>query len=306
VHQLRTRLALIFSQEAEAEAPAANGLDTLDSIEEEAELEFATLLNPMDAAAQAVTPVTVASPLQSTLPTTIAVASPTPALNTDIALRHDEHRPGAGHSGDPPTVNGVGGSASVSVSAAAAPGPGEDDARNASASAQMSSASASDDGSGDEGARLLGSDARTDSAFEGARFGKGRGRGGEGTEEYVSISIGETNGHGAAGGKEGANGRSGKIIKAEEREVGRVKRTVYLTYLSAWGPWFWVPLSVLALALLERSLQVSSPRASMGEKAGRDPCDGRLGFEPACRVQGYSGTAIQVGEGEVVYKQLHG
>lgn len=38
--------------------------------------------------------------------------------------------------------------------------------------------------------------------------------------------------------------------------MGRVKRTIYRTYLSAWGPFFLVPISMFSIALVERALQV--------------------------------------------------
>ena len=50
--------------------------------------------------------------------------------------------------------------------------------------------------------------------------------------------------------------QDGQLIKAEGRAVGRVKRTIYKTYLSAWGPFFLVPISMVSIALVERTLQV--------------------------------------------------
>ena len=50
--------------------------------------------------------------------------------------------------------------------------------------------------------------------------------------------------------------QDGQLIRAEGRAVGRVKRTIYKTYLSAWGPFFLVPISMFSIALVERALQV--------------------------------------------------
>lgn len=38
--------------------------------------------------------------------------------------------------------------------------------------------------------------------------------------------------------------QKGKLVKAEERAKGQVKRSVYLAYLSAWGPLFLLPIAV--------------------------------------------------------------
>ena len=43
----------------------------------------------------------------------------------------------------------------------------------------------------------------------------------------------------------------------EERAVGRVQKSVYLAYLKAWSSiLYWVPITVLLMALAERGLQV--------------------------------------------------
>ena len=47
------------------------------------------------------------------------------------------------------------------------------------------------------------------------------------------------------------------MVKAEERAKGRVDRRLYRTYLSAWGPFFAIPLLMVVLATSERGLQVS-------------------------------------------------
>lgn len=114
--------------------------------------------------------------------------------------------------------------------------------------AAPSAASSDSDLEGEE-VRLLDVGRRTDSAYEGSSFGKK-----SDADAFVSISIrSEAEAEGGA-----RNGRlaSAKIIKAEEREEGNVKRQMYHAYLSSWGPWFWVPISVLVLAAVERSLQV--------------------------------------------------
>ena len=80
--------------------------------------------------------------------------------------------------------------------------------------------------------------------------------------------------------------QDGQLIKAEGRAVGRVKRTIYKTYLSAWGPFFLVPISMFSIALVERALQVRcllasdcNPIARAGEVADmccqRSSCDGQ-------------------------------
>lgn len=48
------------------------------------------------------------------------------------------------------------------------------------------------------------------------------------------------------------------LVKAEERAKGRVDRRLYRTYLSAWGPYFAIPLLMVVLATSERGLQVSA------------------------------------------------
>ena len=46
-------------------------------------------------------------------------------------------------------------------------------------------------------------------------------------------------------------------MQAEERSVGRVQRSVYLSYLKAWSSvFYWVPIAVLLMAFAERGLQV--------------------------------------------------
>eukprot|EP00884_Botryococcus_braunii_P017606 jgi/Botrbrau1/4529/Bobra.60_2s0019.2 len=121
-----------------------------------------------------------------------------------------------------------------------------------------SPSTSSDDGQGHEESRLLDVERRTDSAFEDRRLGQ---KDGDTIEEFVSISIRSTANPGqsvpsAAGARGSQNLASAKIIKDEEREEGVVKRQMYLAYLGSWGPWFWVPIIVLTLAAVERSLQV--------------------------------------------------
>ncbi len=55
---------------------------------------------------------------------------------------------------------------------------------------------------------------------------------------------------------QGVNKEAGVLVRAEERAVGRVDRRLYRTYLSAWGPFFAIPLFMLFLATTERGLQV--------------------------------------------------
>jgi hypothetical protein len=47
-----------------------------------------------------------------------------------------------------------------------------------------------------------------------------------------------------------------KLTKAEERAVGQVDRAVYTAYFRSWSPAFWIPATVLTLAMVERGLQV--------------------------------------------------
>ncbi|KAF8057290.1 Abcc2 [Scenedesmus sp. PABB004] len=54
----------------------------------------------------------------------------------------------------------------------------------------------------------------------------------------------------------GAKALRGQLIKAEERAKGQVKRSVYLAYLTAWGPLLLLPTAVALGALAERGLQV--------------------------------------------------
>ena len=46
-----------------------------------------------------------------------------------------------------------------------------------------------------------------------------------------------------------------KIIKAEERAVGSVKKSVYATYLRAWGP-LWFSSLILMAGFSERGVAV--------------------------------------------------
>ena len=50
--------------------------------------------------------------------------------------------------------------------------------------------------------------------------------------------------------------KDGKTTKAEERSVGRVKTSVYVSYLKAWGPCFIIPILLLANTILDKGLQV--------------------------------------------------
>lgn len=115
----------------------------------------------------------------------------------------------------------------------------------------------SDDGHSAEEVRLLDVEQRTDSAFEDNRPGRKRG---DDIEEFVSISIRSVRESVpvAGSGRAAQNAASAKIIKAEEREEGFVKQRMYLAYLGSWGPWFWVPIVVITLAAVERSLQVKT------------------------------------------------
>jgi len=49
---------------------------------------------------------------------------------------------------------------------------------------------------------------------------------------------------------------SGKLVKAEERSKGRVKRAVYVKYITSCGPYLILPVIFLACAMIERGLQV--------------------------------------------------
>merc|ERR1712176_93030 len=49
---------------------------------------------------------------------------------------------------------------------------------------------------------------------------------------------------------------SGKLVKAEERSKGRVKRAVYVKYITSCGPYLILPIIFLACAMTERGLQV--------------------------------------------------
>ncbi|KAG2450119.1 hypothetical protein HYH02_000222 [Chlamydomonas schloesseri] len=50
--------------------------------------------------------------------------------------------------------------------------------------------------------------------------------------------------------------KDGKIVKVEERAKGRVERSVYSAYLSAWSPYYILPIAVVFFSLSERGLQV--------------------------------------------------
>ena len=51
-----------------------------------------------------------------------------------------------------------------------------------------------------------------------------------------------------------------KLTKAEERAVGQVDRAIYTAYFRSWSPAFWIPATVLTLAMVERGLQVRRSR----------------------------------------------
>lgn len=49
----------------------------------------------------------------------------------------------------------------------------------------------------------------------------------------------------------------GRVIDEEARAVGHVERSLYLHYFRCWGTrWYWMPLGMLGLALLDKGLQV--------------------------------------------------
>jgi len=49
---------------------------------------------------------------------------------------------------------------------------------------------------------------------------------------------------------------AGTLVKAEERSKGRVKRAVYLKYITSCGPYLILPITYMGCAFLERGLQV--------------------------------------------------
>lgn len=53
-----------------------------------------------------------------------------------------------------------------------------------------------------------------------------------------------------------ATQKAGQLVKEEGRAVGRVDRGMYRAYLSAWGPFFVLPLVMIGLAMSERGMQV--------------------------------------------------
>lgn len=48
----------------------------------------------------------------------------------------------------------------------------------------------------------------------------------------------------------------GALTRQEDRSKGSVSRSVYLTYLRAWGPGLLLPCIFLSIAICERGLQV--------------------------------------------------
>ena len=60
---------------------------------------------------------------------------------------------------------------------------------------------------------------------------------------------------------------SGDPAQREARAEGSVDKNVYWQYLTAWSPYFVVPIVMLAAATVERSLQVMVP----GHKEGVSP-----------------------------------
>ena len=69
---------------------------------------------------------------------------------------------------------------------------------------------------------------------------------------------GNGNGHGPPGspGPSKGKGESGKLVKAEERSRGKVKKAVYLRYIRSTGPAFVLPIVYLMCAFAERGFQV--------------------------------------------------
>ncbi|GBF89551.1 canalicular multispecific organic anion transporter [Raphidocelis subcapitata] len=62
---------------------------------------------------------------------------------------------------------------------------------------------------------------------------------------------------GAGAGKKGVfAGRLGRLVAVEHRAKGSVKRSVYLAYLSAWGPLFLLPAAITLGSVAERGMQV--------------------------------------------------
>jgi hypothetical protein len=77
--------------------------------------------------------------------------------------------------------------------------------------------------------------------------GGGGAKGGAGAKGAGGKDAGAEPGA-AAGGAAGALARlarRGRLVKAENRARGRVKRSVYLAYVTAWGPFFIMPIVIL-------------------------------------------------------------
>jgi hypothetical protein len=145
----------------------------------------------------------------------------------------------------PFTYGGAGGAAAAAAGAAGGGAVGDAAAAAADAGLEDESSDAwlSDEGEGDEGADA---DAPAD---EEAGVGK------------------------SPSGKGGRRGL-GRLIKAEHRARGQVKRSVYLAYLAAWGPLFLLPITIFVGARRRRrrrgSLRGSSSSArapSLGARA---------------------------------------
>ena len=49
--------------------------------------------------------------------------------------------------------------------------------------------------------------------------------------------------------------------QTEDRAYGSVEKSLYKTYLRAWGPWYWLPIFYLVGAATERFAQVRNLRA---------------------------------------------
>lgn len=62
-------------------------------------------------------------------------------------------------------------------------------------------------------------------------------------------------------------------VQTEDRAYGSVEKSLYRTYLRAWGPWYWLPILYLAGAATERFAQV---RPLTNLKDSRSECAGLL------------------------------
>ncbi len=105
-----------------------------------------------------------------------------------------------------------------------------------------------------------GADEESGAAAKGSRKGSGKKKAGSAFANGKAEEAEDWDGEGddddedddekGAGGKKGGaviggkRWRRGRIVKVEHRAKGRVKRLVYLVYLSAWGPLFLLPIAI--------------------------------------------------------------